>query len=257
MKSSKKNKDNDTKSNSSESENSPNLYSLLDLPPTCTQKEIREQYKKLVFLCHPDKTKNNPELTEKFRNIQKAYEVLSNPDSRKIYDETGNVDDEHDQIEIEETLNYFRKIYSTKDIDDFAKKYVNSKEEEEDLINFYNEYNGDMTSILECIPLSENKDIERYMKIYDKLFKEKVLKKNKKFTETKNKIKLLNVNAEEQKEAEDALSGLRNMIMKRQEQRYNYLDKLAEKYGGGKVQDDIDDEEFERIKQSLHNKRKK
>ena len=86
-------------------------------------------------------------------------------------------------------MNYFRKTYSPKDIQNFEKKYVGSKDEKEDLINYYNENRGDMKCLLEWIPLSKNEDVERYMKVYENLFKSKKLKNNKKFEETKDKVK--------------------------------------------------------------------
>ena len=43
------------------------------------------------------------------------------------------------------------------------------------LINFYNENEGDIKNILEWIPFSKNNDIERYVKIYEKLFMKKTI----------------------------------------------------------------------------------
>ena len=117
---------------------SPNLYSLLGVEKTATKAEIKKAYRRLVFMYHPDKNKTDPDAGAKFANISRAYKILSNPDSRKIYDDTGDYDDEDaEKINISETLNYFRKIHNPKDIEIFQKKYLNSKDEEEDLINFY------------------------------------------------------------------------------------------------------------------------
>ena len=122
-----------------------NLYTLLGVQKSASATEIRKAYRRLVFLCHPDKNKTDPDASSKFANISRAYKILSNQESRKIYDETGDYDEENQgEINITDTLTYFRKIYSPKDIDNFAKKYIGSKDEEEDLINFYNENGGDM-----------------------------------------------------------------------------------------------------------------
>ncbi len=48
-----------------------------------------------------------------------------------------------------------------------------------------------MVELLENIPLSRDQDIERFMEFYEEKFKDKTLKKTKKFTETKNKVRLL------------------------------------------------------------------
>ena len=132
------------------------LYSLLGIQKNATSTEIRKAYKRLVLLCHPDKNKKDPEASSKFINISRAYKILSNEQSRRYYDETGEYDEgDKGQIDITNTLNFFRKIYSTKDIDTYENKYINSKEEEQDLIIFYNENKGDITNILECIPFSK------------------------------------------------------------------------------------------------------
>ena len=245
-----------------ESEQKPeseNLYSLLGLKKTATSSEIRKAYKRLVFLCHPDKNKTDPNASSKFANISRAYKILSNPQSRKYYDETGEYDEENEgEINISDTLTYFRKIYSPKDIESFEKKYVNSKEEEEDLINFYNENGGDIKKILEWIPFSKNEDISRYIKIYEKLFKNKSLKKNKKFEDSKDKVKLIKEDENEAKEASETLDKLSKQIMgkKRKRNCEEYLDNLKKKYAKDEEDNgEIDEEEFQKISKSIGKKK--
>ena len=239
---------------------SPNLYSLLGVEKTATNAEIKKAYRRLVFVYHPDKNKTDPDAGSKFANITRAYKILSNPDSRRIYDETGDYDDEDEgKINIAETLNYFRKIYSPKDIESFHDKYINSKDEEEDLINFYNSNGGDIKKILEWIPYSTNDDVQRYIKIYEKLFKKKTLTKTKKFDETKNKVELLKEDAEEAKEAQKEMDNLTKAIIgnKRKRNFSNYLDNLKERYAKDEDDDgEIDDAEFEKIKSSMDKKKK-
>jgi len=239
---------------------SPNLYSLLGVEKTATNAEIKKAYRRLVFVYHPDKNKTDPDAGSKFANITRAYKILSNPDSRRIYDETGDYDDEDEgKINIAETLNYFRKIYSPKDIESFHDKYINSKDEEEDLINFYNSNGGDIKKILEWIPYSTNDDVQRYIKIYEKLFKKKTLTKTKKFDETKNKVELLKEDAEEAKQAEKEMDNLTKAIIgnKRKRNFSNYLDNLKERYAKDEDDDgEIDDAEFEKIKSSMDKKKK-
>ena len=252
----------ESKSDISSEENaqSPNLYSLLGVEKTATNAEIKKAYRRLVFVYHPDKNKTDPDAGSKFANITRAYKILSNPDSRRIYDETGDYDDEDEgKINIAETLNYFRKIYSPKDIESFHDKYINSKDEEEDLINFYNSNGGDIKKILEWIPYSTNDDVQRYIKIYEKLFKKKTLTKTKKFDETKNKVELLKEDAEEAKEAEKEMDNLTKAIIgnKRKRNFSNYLDNLKERYAKDEDDDgEIDDAEFEKIKSSMDKKKK-
>ena len=78
-------KEEDEKEDLSLEENqSENLYSLLGVQKTASKVEIRKAYRRLVFLCHPDKNKTDPDASTKFANISRAYEMLSEPECRKF-----------------------------------------------------------------------------------------------------------------------------------------------------------------------------
>lgn len=64
-----------------------NYYTLLGIPLDATDEEIRTAYREAARRAHPD-TSQNPDTTENFIKIQKAYEVLSDPDQRSRYDLT-------------------------------------------------------------------------------------------------------------------------------------------------------------------------
>ena len=61
------------------------LYDILGVSKNASDSEIKKAWKKLALKEHPDKG-GDP---EKFKKIQSAYEVLSDPDKRKIYDHHG------------------------------------------------------------------------------------------------------------------------------------------------------------------------
>jgi DnaJ family protein A protein 2 len=61
------------------------LYDILGVSKNASNDEIKKAYRKLALKEHPDKG-GDP---EKFKKIQSAYEVLSDPDKRKIYDQHG------------------------------------------------------------------------------------------------------------------------------------------------------------------------
>ena len=64
------------------------LYSILNVTKDSDEKEIKKSYKKLAFQYHPDKNKD-PEAIHKFKEISEAYQILSNPYSKKQYDMMG------------------------------------------------------------------------------------------------------------------------------------------------------------------------
>lgn len=63
-----------------------NLYDILGIQTTASQADIRAAYKKLAFLYHPDVNPNNPVAEEKFKQINGAYQVLSDESLRSNYD---------------------------------------------------------------------------------------------------------------------------------------------------------------------------
>lgn len=67
-------------------------YDLLEVPADATQAVIKKQYYRLAMKYHPDKNKEEGS-EERFKQISKAYQVLSDPVLRKRYNQTGNMSD--------------------------------------------------------------------------------------------------------------------------------------------------------------------
>lgn len=64
-------------------------YELLGVSKNATQEEISKAYKKAARTYHPDKNLSDPNAGEKFKEINRANEILSDPQKRKIYDQFG------------------------------------------------------------------------------------------------------------------------------------------------------------------------
>lgn len=65
------------------------LYAALGVKKDATAAEIKKAYRKLARKHHPDVNPGNKEAEEKFKQISEAYDVLSDGEKRKIYDEFG------------------------------------------------------------------------------------------------------------------------------------------------------------------------
>mmetsp|Transcript_112935 Transcript_112935/g.258627 ORF Transcript_112935/g.258627 Transcript_112935/m.258627 type:complete len:612 (+) Transcript_112935:28-1863(+) len=65
------------------------LYEALEVVSDAAPSEIKRAYRRLALMYHPDKVRNCDHCGEKFRKVSQAYETLSDPDKRKVYDLSG------------------------------------------------------------------------------------------------------------------------------------------------------------------------
>ncbi len=65
-------------------------YKILGVNKSATQQEIKKAYRKKAAKFHPDKNPDDPGAEKKFKEVGEAYEVLKDPEKRKLYDQAGS-----------------------------------------------------------------------------------------------------------------------------------------------------------------------
>ncbi|RKP35951.1 DnaJ domain-containing protein, partial [Dimargaris cristalligena] len=172
---------------SSDNEEPPSLYVILELDEKATGDQIKHAYRKMAIRFHPDKlsqqhptqttassnnktNSNDPEdeealriqWTERFQKITLAYSILSDEAKRRRYDRTGSTEDSAllDDI-IEEGRDwdaYFTDLYTdlvnASTIAQFSAQYRDSAEERADVLAAYRQCEGDMDLILNTVLLA-------------------------------------------------------------------------------------------------------
>lgn len=129
-------------------------YAILNLNKSCTIDSVKKAYHRLALEYHPDRNLNAiKDAEEKFRTLAEAYEILSNPTTRKEYDQSRtnaiakkySILNNIDEMRNEHSINIYRE-FTTKELYDgfthqeqICRTFINSKmefEQEEIEIEF-------------------------------------------------------------------------------------------------------------------------
>lgn len=147
-----------------------NLYKVLNVDVNVDKAGLRKAYYKAALKFHPDK---NPGETaaRKFQGLTAIYQLLQNTETRKLYDETGELmDDDEEELSGENPWkDYFDRIFGRVTVDginEFAQKYKCSDEERKDVIAQYEKCSGNLIKMLEFVMLSNERDALRWVEDY-------------------------------------------------------------------------------------------
>ena len=66
------------------------LYEVLGISKTADEKTIKKAYRKLAKKYHPDMNPGDKTAEQKFKEVTDAYNILSDPEKRKLYDQYGH-----------------------------------------------------------------------------------------------------------------------------------------------------------------------
>src|SRR4026208_2172659 len=69
-----------------------NFYEVLGVPKTASEADITKAYRALARKFHPDRNPGDKEAETKFKEIQNAYDILTDPAKRANYDRFGSPD---------------------------------------------------------------------------------------------------------------------------------------------------------------------
>lgn len=166
------------------------LYEMLGVNNEASEPEIRKAFRMRALLTHPDKRPDDPQAAKNFAALKQAHDILIDPQRRRHYDDTG---DENEETEtFRSAYEYFRLVFpklAPQDIEVFSKTYKGSAAEDEDLINYFDRFGGDLKHLIEWIPLSEHEDLERLLASFDRLISNHKLKSSILYERSKESLR--------------------------------------------------------------------
>ena len=248
-------------------------YEILGVPLNASNDEIRKGYRKKALIHHPDKG-GNP---ENFRALCYVCTILTNEESRKLYDETGEIDGDSEgdaTKDFEEWYNYYRALFpkiTATDIIKFSDEYKGSTEERSEIFKYYDQYKGDVEKVIESVILLESDEAPRVCGIisegislgeipsypkFSKFQKQNQASSSGSNNSVNKKQKLTN-------KVEKNTCSLESLILSRNQAKETAFDTLINKYSKPtsskskqkQAEPMISDEEFNRLREKVTKKK--
>ncbi|XP_076678172.1 dnaJ homolog subfamily C member 9 isoform X2 [Andrena cerasifolii] len=171
------------------------FYEVLKIPRTANDKQVKKAYHQLSLLVHPDRVEDEikAEATEKFKVLGRIHSILSDTEKRKIYDQSGQYDEESEEVMMRNWADYWKTLFkkiTVEDINNYEKNYKGSEIEIKDLKRAYTDSKGDMDYILETVPFTNCDDEPRLHDIIQSLIENGEVPEYKDFTQESDKKKL-------------------------------------------------------------------
>ena len=143
-----------------------NLYEVLNINIDATDIEIKKQYKKLVLKYHPDKNQDDTDVFLTFELITLAYNVLSNKELKKLYNELRLIKWDFTKLKTESQI--AKPNYEKKNFNHLNEEYnkLHGHDSNEKLLNI-EEFNTKLEELIE----ERKKEITKIKKINKKEFK--------------------------------------------------------------------------------------
>lgn len=215
------------------------LYEIVGVSEKATPDEIKKAYRRLALHLHPDKN-TAPDAQEKFQQLQRVYSILSDPDKRKVYDQTGSIGDaeELDSSDFKSLYEFFKSQLEeiTEDkLVEYHNKYRGSQAEECELHELYQRFNGNMVTVMAYLPCCDEAiDSHRFMDMVDKAIQSGDLTASQSYKKWKAKISKKS-RPKDPLKPKEASAPHNDLVMAIQKRNANAMDAMADalaaKYG--------------------------
>ncbi|KAI0769219.1 DnaJ domain-containing protein [Irpex lacteus] len=94
-------------------------YDLLGVQPDVNDTDLKKAYRKQAIKYHPDKNPS-PEAEEMFKDISKAYQVLSDPNLRAVYDKNGaKMMEKEGGVGVDDAAGFFANVFGGERFQDY------------------------------------------------------------------------------------------------------------------------------------------